>query len=150
MFFVFSQVASELLRRAGESDGSSKDASKILSAYKTCVKVSLATHLAAVLTRCGALSHSKQSAVVAPEVKQAVDFFGRAIVAKALTASQEAGKLHFLFSSLPVLDSDHPCCLVAALLAPPPPKKIKQTMYKFNEGFSNAVRTTKRVSDFFA
>ncbi|GAA5845542.1 hypothetical protein JCM5353_006748 [Sporobolomyces roseus] len=62
------------------------------------------------------------------EVKQAVDFFGRAIVAKALTASQEA----------------------AALLAPPPPKNIKQTMYKFNEGFSNAVRTTKRVSDFFA
>ncbi|GAA5833833.1 hypothetical protein JCM5353_003070 [Sporobolomyces roseus] len=102
---IVREVASELLRRAGETDGSSKDASKILSAYKT-----------------------KQAAVVAPEVKQAVDFFGRAIVAKALTASQEA----------------------AALLAPPPPKKIKQTMYKFNEGFSNAVRTTKRVSDFFA
>jgi len=94
--------------------------------------------------------HRKQSAVVAPEVKQAVDFFGRAIVAKALTASQEAGKLHFLFFSLRGLDSDLSCCLVAALLAPPPPKKIKQTMYKFNEGFSNAVRTTKRVSDFFA
>ncbi|GAA5902001.1 Ctf18p [Sporobolomyces salmoneus] len=68
------------------------------------------------------------AAAIAPETKQAVDFFGRAIVAKPLTASQEA----------------------AALLAPPPPKKVKQTMYKFNEGFSNAVRTTKRVSDFFA
>jgi len=43
------------------------------------------------------LPHSKQAAVVAPEVKQAVDFFGRAIVAKALTASQEAGKLRVLF-----------------------------------------------------
>ncbi|GAA5837356.1 hypothetical protein JCM3766R1_000422 [Sporobolomyces carnicolor] len=51
--------------------------------------------------------------------------FGRAIVAKTLTPSQQAD-------------------------APPPPKKVKQTMYKFNEGFSDAVRTTKRVADFFA
>ncbi|GAA6010908.1 hypothetical protein JCM11491_004595 [Sporobolomyces phaffii] len=100
------EVEAELLRRGGESDGTSKDASSILSAYKTKPAV----------------------AAIAPETKQAVDFFGRAIVAKPLTASQEA----------------------AALLAPPPPKRVKQTMYKFNEGFSNAVRTTKRVSDFFA
>lgn len=31
---------------------------------------------------------------------------------------------------------------------PPPPKRQRQAMYRFNEGFSNAVRVTKRVSDF--
>ncbi|GAA5970017.1 hypothetical protein JCM3765_007278 [Sporobolomyces pararoseus] len=100
------EVDAELLRRGNENEGTTRDASDILSAYKT----------------------KPAAATIAPEVKQAVDFFGRAIVTKPLTASQEA----------------------AALLAPPPPKKVKQTMYKFNEGFSNAVRTTKRVSDFFA
>ncbi|GAA5925020.1 Ctf18p [Sporobolomyces koalae] len=100
------EVEAELLRRGGQADGTSKDASAILSAY----------------------SKTKTATAIAPETKQAVDFFGRAIVAKPLTASQEA----------------------AALLAPPPRKKVRQTMYKFNEGFSNAVRTTKRVSDFFA
>jgi len=34
-------------------------------------------------------------AAIAPETKQAVDFFGRAIIAKPLTASQEAGMLVF-------------------------------------------------------
>ncbi|GAA5865391.1 hypothetical protein JCM1840_001552 [Sporobolomyces johnsonii] len=99
------EIDSELLRRGGHADGASKDAGAILSAYKTTPQ-----------------------AAVAPDTKQAVDFFGRAIVPKTLTASQEA----------------------AALLAPPPPKRVKQARYHFHEGFSNAVRTTKRVSDFFA
>ncbi|GAA5930725.1 hypothetical protein JCM1841_004748 [Sporobolomyces salmonicolor] len=99
------EIDSELLRRGGNPGGASKDAGAILSAYKTTPQ-----------------------AAVAPDTKQAVDFFGRVIVPKTLTASQEA----------------------AGLLAPPPTKRVKQARYHFREGFSNAVRTTKRVSDFFA
>ncbi|GAA6060295.1 hypothetical protein JCM10212_002936 [Sporobolomyces blumeae] len=99
------EIEAELLRRGGVPEGVRKDASAIISAYQT----------------------KPVAAAIAPEVKQAVDFFGRVIVPKALTASQEA-----------------------AILAEPPRKKVRQTMYKFNEGFSNAVRTTKRVLDFLA
>ncbi|BGP05435.1 Chromosome transmission fidelity protein 18 [Rhodotorula toruloides] len=34
-------------------------------------------------------------------------------------------------------------------IAPPPPKRVRQATHRFNEGFSNAVRVNKKVSDFF-
>ncbi|GEM09167.1 hypothetical protein Rt10032_c07g3184 [Rhodotorula toruloides] len=34
-------------------------------------------------------------------------------------------------------------------LARPPPKCVRQTMYRFNEGFSNAVRANMKVPDVF-
>ncbi|SCZ92034.1 BZ3500_MvSof-1268-A1-R1_Chr5-3g08294 [Microbotryum saponariae] len=57
-------------------------------------------------------------------VKEAVDFFGRAIVAKPVAAS-EGPQVNFVVQ----------------------PRAIK-AVYRFHEGFSNAVRTTKRVADF--
>lgn len=32
--------------------------------------------------------------------------------------------------------------------APTPPRKKQKAVYKFHEGFSNAVKVTKRISDF--
>ncbi|KDE04049.1 hypothetical protein MVLG_05488 [Microbotryum lychnidis-dioicae p1A1 Lamole] len=57
-------------------------------------------------------------------VKEAIDFFGRAIVAKPVAAS-EGPQANFVVQ----------------------PRAIK-AVYRFHEGFSNAVRTTKRVADF--
>ncbi|GAA5979308.1 hypothetical protein JCM10908_002874 [Rhodotorula pacifica] len=67
--------------------------------------------------------------VTAPaDAKQAVDYFGRAIASKANgeAVSPAVGDL-----------------------APPAPKRVRQAAYRYHEGFSNAVRVTKRVSDFF-
>ncbi|BGP29547.1 Chromosome transmission fidelity protein 18 [Rhodotorula toruloides] len=102
------EIDAELLRRGDSSAGPTKTASEILSAYKT--------------------NPAKAAAPVAPETKQAVDFFGRAILPKAY---------------LPAAEGD------SSTIAPPPPKRVRQAMYRFNEGFSNAVRVTKKVSDFF-
>ena len=33
-------------------------------------------------------------------------------------------------------------------LAPPAAKRVRQAAYRYHEGFSNAVRVTKRVADF--
>ncbi|GJN87911.1 hypothetical protein Rhopal_000866-T1 [Rhodotorula paludigena] len=101
------EVDLELQRRndaAGK--GATKSASEILDAYK---------------------HNPVKAAPCAPETKQAVDFFGRAIVAKATGDSAGAG------------DNES---------APPPPKRVRQAVYRYHEGFSNAVRVTKRVSDF--
>ncbi|GAA5879108.1 hypothetical protein JCM3774_005574 [Rhodotorula dairenensis] len=65
--------------------------------------------------------------VTAPaDAKQAVDFFGRAIAARVDTDSIS----------------------IVGGLAPPAPKRVRQAAYRYHEGFSNAVRVTKRVADF--
>ncbi|GAA6000732.1 hypothetical protein JCM10207_004630 [Rhodosporidiobolus poonsookiae] len=101
------EIDAEILRRGEDGLGGTKTAGEILSAYKA----------------------APVQAPVAPDAKQAVDFFGRAIVSKAPEPA-EGGEA----------DTASP--------APPPPKRARQAMYRFNEGFSNAVRVTKRVSDF--
>ncbi|BGO89065.1 Chromosome transmission fidelity protein 18 [Rhodotorula toruloides] len=101
------EIDAELLRRGDSSAGPTKTASEILSAYKT--------------------NPAKAAAPVAPETKQAVDFFGRAILPKACSPAAEGDSL---------------------AIAPPPPKRVRQATYRFNEGFSNAVRVNKKVSDF--
>ncbi|GAA5984450.1 hypothetical protein JCM11641_000142 [Rhodosporidiobolus odoratus] len=107
------EIDAEVLRRSAEEGKSNlKTAGEILDAYKV----------------------KPIAAPVAPETKQAVDFFGRAIVAKAVVVVEKVGGAEE--------KDDTP--------APPPPKRARQAMYKFNEGFSNAVRVTKRVSDFLA
>ncbi|EMS21920.1 chromosome transmission fidelity protein [Rhodotorula toruloides NP11] len=73
---------------------------------------------------------TKTAASVAPEAKQAVDFFGRAILPKAGSPAAAA-------------EGD------SLAIAPPPLKRVRQATYRFNEGFSNAVRVNKKVSDFF-
>ncbi|GAA6038469.1 hypothetical protein JCM8097_004581 [Rhodosporidiobolus ruineniae] len=102
------EIDAELMRRGEDGKGGTKSASEILGAYNA----------------------KPTAAAVAPETKQAVDFFGRAIVPKAVEPESGAGD---------GIDSAP---------APPPRKKTRQAMYRFNEGFSNAVRVTKRVSDF--
>ncbi|GAA6043365.1 hypothetical protein NBRC10512_007258 [Rhodotorula toruloides] len=102
------EIDAELLRRGDSSAGPIKTASEILSAYKT--------------------NPTKTAASVAPEAKQAVDFFGRAILPKAGSPAAEGDSL---------------------AIAPPPLKRVRQATYRFNEGFSNAVRVNKKVSDFF-
>ncbi|GAA5912902.1 hypothetical protein JCM6882_009509 [Rhodosporidiobolus microsporus] len=104
------EIDAELMRRGQDGKEGVKTAGEILSAYK--VKPAQAT--------------------IAPETKQAVDFFGRAIVTKALQGEDGGG------------EGD----AASADLAPRPPKRARQALYRFNEGFSNAVRVTKRLSDF--
>ncbi|KAL7337467.1 hypothetical protein BJY59DRAFT_717359, partial [Rhodotorula toruloides] len=104
------EIDAELLRRGDSSAGPIKTASEILSAYKT--------------------NPTKTAASVAPEAKQAVDFFGRAILPKAGSPAAAA-------------EGD------SLAIAPPPLKRVRQATYRFNEGFSNAVRVNKKVSDFF-
>ncbi|SGZ06610.1 BQ5605_C031g10956 [Microbotryum silenes-dioicae] len=81
-------------------------------------------------------------------VKEAIDFFGRAIVAKPVAASEgPQGKV----SSNLILCPRY--SITNKLHVPLPanfvvqPRAIK-AVYRFHEGFSNAVRTTKRVADF--
>ncbi|GAA5826328.1 hypothetical protein JCM11251_007255 [Rhodosporidiobolus azoricus] len=105
------EIDAELMRRGQDGKEGVKTAGEILSAYK--IKPATAT--------------------VAPETKQAVDFFGRAILAQVADAKEAGGEAGDSAS----LDT-----------APRPPKRARQAMYRFNEGFSNAVRVTKRVSDF--
>ncbi|KAK4051293.1 Chromosome transmission fidelity protein 18 [Microbotryomycetes sp. JL221] len=96
---VTREMDAELMRKA-EGDIEATSASDILAAYKT-----------------------KPAAVQQPaEVKEAVDFFGRVIVVKPLSASQAAAAI--------------------------PIARAPQAAYRFHEGFSNAVRVTKKVSDF--
>ncbi|KAL8280406.1 hypothetical protein RQP46_007054 [Phenoliferia psychrophenolica] len=64
----------------------------------------------------------KDAVIAEADVKEAVDFFRRPIAVKPKTEEEE--------------------------LMPPPPKRAKQAVYRFHEGFSNAVRLTKRVADF--
>ncbi|BGP22340.1 hypothetical protein Rt10032_c07g3187 [Rhodotorula toruloides] len=101
------EVDAELLRRGDSAAGPTKTASEILSAYKT--------------------DPTKSAVSVAPETKQAVDFFGRAILPKAGSPAATGD-----------LDA----------MAPALPKRVRQATYRFNEGFSNAVRVNKKVSDF--
>ncbi|BGP13306.1 Chromosome transmission fidelity protein 18 [Rhodosporidiobolus nylandii] len=102
------EIDAELLRRGGEGKEGLKTAGEILSAYKV----------------------APVAAPVPADTKQAVDFFGRTIVAKAPQPEE------------PVAGED-------TVMPPAPPKKrVRQAMYRYNEGFSNAVRVTKRVSDF--
>lgn len=58
---------------------------------------------------------------VKPETKDAVDFFGRKIVVHIDEGAEDD--------------------------EPPPPKK-RRCVYKYHEGFSNAVRVHKRIEDF--
>lgn len=56
------------------------------------------------------------------EVKEAIDFFGRAILAKPLSTQEAA--------------------------APPPKPPAQKAVYRWHEGFSNAVKVSKKVADF--
>ncbi|KAM0788007.1 hypothetical protein ACM66B_006207 [Microbotryomycetes sp. NB124-2] len=97
---VTREMDAELVRRAEGGIEAATSATDILAAYKT-----------------------KPASMAKPaEVKEAVDFFGRVIAAKPLTASQ----------AVAIDKSAH---------AP-------QASYRWHEGFSNAVRSTKKVSDF--
>lgn len=96
-------------------------------------------------------SNPVKAAPAAPETKQAVDFFGRAIVAKATGDSAGAGTpsslalitdLSVLLTRLATAGQN------GSDSAPPPSKRVRQAVYRYHEGFSNAVRVTKRVSDF--
>ncbi|KAM0749881.1 P-loop containing nucleoside triphosphate hydrolase protein [Meredithblackwellia eburnea MCA 4105] len=66
------------------------------------------------------------ASVSAEEVKEkaATDFFGRTIQVKV------------------------PEVTISSEIQAPPPKRTKHAVYRFHEGFSNAVRLTKRVVDF--
>ncbi|GAA5862595.1 hypothetical protein JCM8547_002120 [Rhodosporidiobolus lusitaniae] len=104
------EIDTEVLHRTNEEGKSNlKSASDILGAYKV-----------------------KPAAAPVVETKQAVDFFGRAIVTGGGPAEGGAEST------------------ATAATVPPPPKRQRQAMYRFNEGFSNAVRVTKRVADFLA
>lgn len=83
----------------------------------------------------------KATIAVVPDEKQAVDFFKRPIALKAKTEEEERARLFLRFSSSRSDSRDQ-------AVMPPPPKRAKQAVYRFHEGFSNAVRLTKRVADF--
>ncbi|GAA5854527.1 hypothetical protein JCM9279_000830 [Rhodotorula babjevae] len=104
------EIDQELLRRGDGSKAGTKSATEILDAYK---------------------ADPAKAATAPTSTKQAVDFFGRAILASAAVLE---GAVHADGSTL----------------APPQPKRVRQAHYRFHEGFSNAVRVTKRLSDFLA
>ncbi|GAA5932082.1 hypothetical protein JCM3775_004236 [Rhodotorula graminis] len=104
------EIDQELLRRGDGSKAGTKSATEILDAYK---------------------ADPAKAAVAPGSTKQAVDFFGRAILASAA-----------VFENTVHADGTS--------LAPPQPKRVRQAHYRFHEGFSNAVRVTKRLSDFLA
>ncbi|KAK4052058.1 Chromosome transmission fidelity protein 18 [Microbotryomycetes sp. JL201] len=94
---VTREMEAELIRRAEGGIEALSSATDILAAYK-----------------------AKPVTAKSADVKEAVDFFGRVIAAKPLSASQAVA-------------------LDKSVQAP-------QAAYRFNEGFSNAVRTTKKMS----
>jgi hypothetical protein len=97
------------------------------------------------------LPRSKPAAAPVVEAKQAVDFFGRALLATQAAVVEGNGDSTGASSCLNLSSTcAHPFFSkgAAMLPPPPPPKRQRQAMYRFNEGFSNAVRVTKRVSDF--
>ncbi|BGP37138.1 Chromosome transmission fidelity protein 18 [Rhodotorula kratochvilovae] len=90
------EIDAELLRRGDPAKAGTKSASEILGAYKADLA---------------------KGATAPATTKQAVDFFGRAILA---SKCGEAGG-----------DAGDPA-------APPQPKRVRQAHYRFHEGFSNA------------
>ncbi|GAA5965764.1 hypothetical protein JCM8115_000918 [Rhodotorula mucilaginosa] len=100
------EIESEVQRRGEVAAGGTRSASDILAAYKTVKPVSAPA-----------------------DAKQAVDFFGRAVVASAALNGE-------------------PASTDTGGLAPPAAKRVRQAAYRYHEGFSNAVRVTKRVADF--
>lgn len=103
---IGNEMEAERLRRGETGEALSRTAGDIISAYQI-----------------------KPAQGLKPTTKEATDFFGRAIVAKAaIAAAAPAGG--------------------ATLAVPVAHKKAGHAVYKFHEGFSNAVRVTKRVGDF--
>lgn len=130
---LFGQMEAEKLRRT-DSDGTATTAKDILAAYKLC-----APHSPSRSTGTDSSRHPrKPDPVSKTELKDAIDFFGRAIAVKPQTA-EEAG------ASFGSSSRFHPNIFAAA---PPPPKRVQRAVYRYHEGFSNAVRVTKRVADF--
>ncbi|EMS19142.1 chromosome transmission fidelity protein 18 [Rhodotorula toruloides NP11] len=66
---------------------------------------------------------------------------------------QDACEIFSAYKTNPAKAAAHACSPAAEgdslAIAPPPPKRVRQATHRFNEGFSNAVRVNKKVSDFF-
>lgn len=113
---IVREMEAEHLRRMnGDSSGVNKsNASDILAAY-----TSTKPHQDLL----GAVSAK-------PEVRDAVDFFGRVIVPKSVDVPEDDSRKEN--------EAEEPAHK----------KRRTSAVYKYHEGFSNAVRVTKRVSDF--
>lgn len=148
-------MEAERLRRVDNTEGAVTTASDILAAYKLFVfsisPLSRATPIG-TLANCAmdllltvTPVNRKPDGQPKAETKEAIDFFGRAIAIRPLTA-EELGTYSLQLRLYRVSTHWNTCRVFPA--APPPIKKARKAVFKFNEGFSNAVRTTKRVADF--
>ncbi len=132
---ISNEVQAELARRGESGEAITHTANDIISAYKVYVPPFLHPCPPLAETDPTSRARSKPPQALAAPTKAATDFFGRVIVPKAAPA--------------PVANENQTASQAASLAVPVAKKKRGgHAVYKYHEGFSNAVRVTKRVGDF--